>query len=221
MFSTIYRPQAAFLAECGYHVLPVQYVPGLVSYADDYEVIHFVDVHLESGEIGLRFFGTGYTPEHGYTYWHRGYFGSQAEFYQKLHEFWRVVQPAVSYPVGGYAPGNYMCKCCSCKRGFVGDKRAVQCKSCALGVSPAQIEYFHANQARQQFHETENSLDGGDERDRKIVSGYRDVKKHLTWWGQEERIAKDKLQLRVTELERELSELKTINETEQILPETT
>ena len=34
------------------------------------------------------------------------------------------------YPVGGFAPGNYTCKCVSCKENFIGDKRAVQCENC-------------------------------------------------------------------------------------------
>lgn len=36
------------------------------------------------------------------------------------------------YPIGGFAPGNYTCKCCICKQEFQGDKRAVQCESCAV-----------------------------------------------------------------------------------------
>lgn len=36
------------------------------------------------------------------------------------------------YPIGGYAPGHYMCTCCTCKNNFMGDKRAVQCEPCAL-----------------------------------------------------------------------------------------
>lgn len=35
------------------------------------------------------------------------------------------------YPIGGFAPGNYTCKCVSCKENFIGDKRAVQCENCA------------------------------------------------------------------------------------------
>ena len=35
------------------------------------------------------------------------------------------------YPIGGFAPGNYTCKCVSCKENFMGDKRAVQCEDCA------------------------------------------------------------------------------------------
>ena len=44
-------------------------------------------------------------------------------------------------PVGGYAPGPYMCKCVTCTADFFGDKRAVQCLPCASGLSSAAIEY--------------------------------------------------------------------------------
>jgi hypothetical protein len=36
------------------------------------------------------------------------------------------------YPVNGYAPGNYFNICGTCKEQFLGDKRAVTCKVCAL-----------------------------------------------------------------------------------------
>src|SRR5688572_10235927 len=38
------------------------------------------------------------------------------------------------YPIGGYAPGNYTCICCICKKEFQGDKRAVQCEECAVNA---------------------------------------------------------------------------------------
>jgi hypothetical protein len=31
----------------------------------------------------------------------------------------------------GFAPGNYSCRCFSCEREFIGDKRAIQCERCA------------------------------------------------------------------------------------------
>lgn len=34
------------------------------------------------------------------------------------------------YPIGGYAPGNYYCKCSTCGNQFQGDKRAFQCEPC-------------------------------------------------------------------------------------------
>ena len=33
--------------------------------------------------------------------------------------------------IGGYAPGNYTCKCLFCGKEFVGDKRALSCFDCA------------------------------------------------------------------------------------------
>lgn len=36
------------------------------------------------------------------------------------------------YPIGGYAPGNYRRLCYTCKVGFDGDKRAIQCEPCAV-----------------------------------------------------------------------------------------
>ena len=38
----------------------------------------------------------------------------------------------LKYPIGGYAPGYYMCNCSTCKKQFQGDKRAVQCEPCAI-----------------------------------------------------------------------------------------
>jgi hypothetical protein len=38
------------------------------------------------------------------------------------------------YPIGGYAPGSYQCRCITCGGGFVGDKRAVQCEPCAIAT---------------------------------------------------------------------------------------
>lgn len=37
-----------------------------------------------------------------------------------------------AWPLGGYAPGNYTCKCLDCKVEFTGDKRAIQCLECAV-----------------------------------------------------------------------------------------
>ena len=42
------------------------------------------------------------------------------------------------YPIGGYAPGNYMCNCSTCKTQFQGDKRAVQCEPCAIKMVQKQ-----------------------------------------------------------------------------------
>jgi hypothetical protein len=38
----------------------------------------------------------------------------------------------IKYPIGGFAPGEYLCKCHICGKEFTGDKRAVECQPCAL-----------------------------------------------------------------------------------------
>lgn len=38
----------------------------------------------------------------------------------------------LTYPIGLFAPGSYMCRCAICEQSFTGDKRAVQCETCAL-----------------------------------------------------------------------------------------
>ncbi len=44
-------------------------------------------------------------------------------------------EEAKQYPIGGYAPGFYSCKCVNCKIEFTGDKRAVQCEPCAIKMT--------------------------------------------------------------------------------------
>ena len=41
------------------------------------------------------------------------------------------------YPIGGYAPGSYLCHCGSCDKQFMGDKRAFQCAPCAVADKDA------------------------------------------------------------------------------------
>jgi len=41
--------------------------------------------------------------------------------------------------VGMYADGDYENTCCTCKERFVGDKRAVQCLSCAVGKANKEM----------------------------------------------------------------------------------
>ncbi len=36
------------------------------------------------------------------------------------------------WPVGGFAPGGYICKCHVCEREFIGEKRAHSCLPCAI-----------------------------------------------------------------------------------------
>ena len=46
-----------------------------------------------------------------------------------------VLPEPKKYPIGGYAPGNYMCICSTCKKDFMGDKMAVQCEHCAIKMT--------------------------------------------------------------------------------------
>ena len=50
-----------------------------------------------------------------------------------------MTQESKTYPIGGYAPGNYFCKCVTCKKEFTGDKRAVQCEPCAVEMVNTKI----------------------------------------------------------------------------------
>ena len=36
------------------------------------------------------------------------------------------------WPLLGYAPGSYMCRCMTCTKQFEGDKRAFTCLECAV-----------------------------------------------------------------------------------------
>ncbi len=47
-------------------------------------------------------------------------------------------------PCCGWAPGNYTCFCHKCGEEFVGDKRAITCKHCALGLAAARIAALEA-----------------------------------------------------------------------------
>jgi hypothetical protein len=40
-----------------------------------------------------------------------------------------------AWPLNGYAPGGYTCKCSTCEKEFIGDKRAVVCLECAVLAS--------------------------------------------------------------------------------------
>ena len=43
-----------------------------------------------------------------------------------------IDENAIKWPLLGFAPGNYICQCTSCKKQFMGDKLAVQCLYCAI-----------------------------------------------------------------------------------------
>lgn len=51
------------------------------------------------------------------------------------------------YPIGGYAPGNYHNRCCTCERSFFGDKRAVQCEPCAVADQQKYNAMTHEERA--------------------------------------------------------------------------
>lgn len=40
----------------------------------------------------------------------------------------------IKYPIGAFAPGNYMNNCVSCGEDFMGDKYARQCEPCAINT---------------------------------------------------------------------------------------
>ena len=65
------------------------------------------------------------------------------------------------YPIGGYAPGNYMCNCSTCKTRFQGDKRAVQCEPCAIEMT--KKETFEEYLQRLKDRRTEDNYKYTDE----------------------------------------------------------
>lgn len=50
-----------------------------------------------------------------------------------------VEAPEKIWPLGGYAPGNYTCRCLDCGEQFIGDKRAITCLDCAVTAAKSQI----------------------------------------------------------------------------------
>lgn len=59
------------------------------------------------------------------------------------------------YPIAGYAPGSYQCKCADCGVTFSGDKRATQCEPCATeamqeyeSLTPKQRAIFDNDRAQ-------------------------------------------------------------------------
>lgn len=64
---------------------------------------------------------------------HDAYVEARTELEKRIAQFQHPPAKEVSkYPIGGYAPGNYMCNCTTCKADFFGDKLAVQCEPCAV-----------------------------------------------------------------------------------------
>ena len=44
------------------------------------------------------------------------------------------------YPIGGFAPGNYIGTCVTCKEQFLGAKRSTQCEPCAIEMVNVKVE---------------------------------------------------------------------------------
>jgi hypothetical protein len=51
------------------------------------------------------------------------------------------------WPLYGYAPGNYQCKCVTCEKIFEGDKRASRCLECAALTANAALSNRRADEA--------------------------------------------------------------------------
>ena len=70
----------------------------------------------------------------------------------------------VNYPIGGFAPGHYICKCILCAEEFIGDKRSVQCEPCAINsvVEENRIvkkELFNIKDVYSKLEEAKSSID--------------------------------------------------------------
>ena len=57
--------------------------------------------------------------------------------------------PKRIWPVRGFAPGGYFCDCLTCRRRFMGDKRASECAECALTWFAAEHERILAEKDAQ------------------------------------------------------------------------
>lgn len=58
---------------------------------------------------------------------------------------------------GAWAPGDCMNKCLGCSKGFIGDKRALNCADCAY--DPKRIEYMAIERAARHIDNKRNSLE--------------------------------------------------------------
>lgn len=60
---------------------------------------------------------------------------------------WGNQQAVGALAYGGYAPGSYFCKCHTCDKQFMGDKRAVTCPRCAYEPLLSQLQAATAARA--------------------------------------------------------------------------
>jgi hypothetical protein len=80
-------------------------------------------------------------PERKMRY--KGKMRTLGELYKLFNPSGAAAQTEKKYPIGGYAPGNYSCKCATCGNEFRGDKRAVQCEPCAIEMTSIPYTVLH------------------------------------------------------------------------------
>lgn len=69
----------------------------------------------------------------------------------------RVVKP---WPLFGYAPGRYMCRCVECEELFEGDKRAFHCLDCAALFANRALQAPRGNEGGTALATSEAGTDG-------------------------------------------------------------
>ena len=62
-----------------------------------------------------------------------------------------IPKEEAKYPIGGYAPGYYSCKCVTCDNMFTGDKRAAQCEPCAIKMTKEEPKQETLEEAAEIF----------------------------------------------------------------------
>lgn len=97
------------------------------------------------------------------------------------------------WPLAGYTPGPYSCKCLSCDKEFQGDKRATFCLECS--VLSAKIEKADLRRkldvAREALEKADKAMSCGDDQsahycpncDRTLYSARSDVRTALATIG--------------------------------------
>jgi len=68
------------------------------------------------------------------------YNGRTTPLYKWVYKIIIPQEEPKQYPIGGFAPGNYMNNCITCKQSFMGDKRATQCETCAIEMVNTKVE---------------------------------------------------------------------------------
>lgn len=76
-----------------------------------------------------------------------------------------------AWPLGGYAPGDYFCRCIHCAVEFTGDKRALQCLPCAVNSLKRRAEAAEARVTK---------LEGLLDRAREGLETYAEFHKRVT-----------------------------------------